>query len=118
MAEIVTLNKFRRIKNSRVVNDPQLSPSAEDRMVLIEETGAVPGQQVELGLEAEPNITWWKALEIYANGGLQIASIATQDNVKGPQCVRLPLVGELAAMEIVDGARVQILDAYRPERFF
>jgi glycine/D-amino acid oxidase-like deaminating enzyme len=29
-----------------------------------------------------------------------------------------PLVGELAAMEIVDGARVQILDAYRPERFW
>jgi glycine/D-amino acid oxidase-like deaminating enzyme len=28
-----------------------------------------------------------------------------------------PLVGELAAMEIVDGARVHILDAYRPERF-
>jgi len=28
-----------------------------------------------------------------------------------------PLVGELAAMEIVDGARVQVLDAYRPERF-
>jgi len=28
-----------------------------------------------------------------------------------------PLVGELAALEIVDGARVQILDAYRPERF-
>jgi glycine/D-amino acid oxidase-like deaminating enzyme len=28
-----------------------------------------------------------------------------------------PLVGELAAMEIVDGARVQSLDAYRPERF-
>jgi len=45
-------------------------------MVLIEETGAVPGQQVELGLEVEPNITWWKALKIYANGGLQIASIA------------------------------------------
>jgi len=29
-----------------------------------------------------------------------------------------PLVGELAAMEIVDGARVQLLDAYRPERFW
>jgi len=29
-----------------------------------------------------------------------------------------PLVGELAAMEIVDGVRVQILDAYRPERFW
>jgi len=28
-----------------------------------------------------------------------------------------PLVGELAAMEIVDGARVQSLEAYRPERF-
>ncbi len=28
-----------------------------------------------------------------------------------------PLVGELAAMEIVDGARVQSLAAYRPERF-
>jgi len=28
-----------------------------------------------------------------------------------------PLVGELAAMEIVDGARVQLLEAYRPERF-
>src|SRR5262249_6001654 len=28
-----------------------------------------------------------------------------------------PLVGELAALEIVDGARVQILNAYRPERF-
>ena len=28
-----------------------------------------------------------------------------------------PLVGELATMEIVDGARVQLLDAYRPERF-
>jgi hypothetical protein len=28
-----------------------------------------------------------------------------------------PLVGELAAMEIVDGARVHILEAYRPERF-
>jgi len=28
-----------------------------------------------------------------------------------------PLVGELAAMEIVDGARVRILEAYRPERF-
>ena len=28
-----------------------------------------------------------------------------------------PLVGELAAMEIVDGTRVQILEAYRPERF-
>jgi len=28
-----------------------------------------------------------------------------------------PLVGEIAAMEIVDGARVQSLDAYRPERF-
>ena len=27
-----------------------------------------------------------------------------------------PLVGELAAMEIVDGARVHILEAYRPER--
>jgi glycine/D-amino acid oxidase-like deaminating enzyme len=29
-----------------------------------------------------------------------------------------PLVGELAAMEIVDRARVQILDAYRPERLW
>jgi len=29
-----------------------------------------------------------------------------------------PLVGELAAMEIVDSARVQLLDAYRPERFW
>jgi glycine/D-amino acid oxidase-like deaminating enzyme len=29
-----------------------------------------------------------------------------------------PLVGELAALEIVDGARVQLLDAYRPERFW
>jgi len=29
-----------------------------------------------------------------------------------------PLVGELAAMEIVDGAWVQLLDAYRPERFW
>jgi glycine/D-amino acid oxidase-like deaminating enzyme len=29
-----------------------------------------------------------------------------------------PLVGELAAVEIVDGARVQVLDAYRPERFW
>lgn len=28
-----------------------------------------------------------------------------------------PLVGELAALEIVDGARVQMLNAYRPERF-
>ena len=28
-----------------------------------------------------------------------------------------PLVGELAAMEILDGARVDILDHYRPERF-
>lgn len=28
-----------------------------------------------------------------------------------------PLVGELAALEIVDGARVQLLEAYRPERF-
>ena len=28
-----------------------------------------------------------------------------------------PLVGELAAMEIVDGTRVQSLEAYRPERF-
>lgn len=28
-----------------------------------------------------------------------------------------PLVGELAALEIVDGARVQILNPYRPERF-
>ena len=28
-----------------------------------------------------------------------------------------PLVGELAAMEIVDGARIDILDHYRPERF-
>jgi glycine/D-amino acid oxidase-like deaminating enzyme len=28
-----------------------------------------------------------------------------------------PLVGELATMEIVDGARVRILEAYRPERF-
>ena len=28
-----------------------------------------------------------------------------------------PLVGELAAMEIVDGARVDILEHYRPERF-
>ncbi len=28
-----------------------------------------------------------------------------------------PLVGELAAMEIMDGARVDILESYRPERF-
>lgn len=28
-----------------------------------------------------------------------------------------PLVGELVAMEIVDGTRVQILETYRPERF-
>ena len=28
-----------------------------------------------------------------------------------------PVIGELAAMEIVDGARVEILDHYRPERF-
>jgi glycine/D-amino acid oxidase-like deaminating enzyme len=28
-----------------------------------------------------------------------------------------PLVGELATMEIVDGARVELLAAYRPERF-
>jgi glycine/D-amino acid oxidase-like deaminating enzyme len=28
-----------------------------------------------------------------------------------------PLVGELATMEIVDGARVEMLTAYRPERF-
>ena len=28
-----------------------------------------------------------------------------------------PLVGELAAMEIMDGARVDILKPYRPERF-
>lgn len=28
-----------------------------------------------------------------------------------------PLVGELASMEIVDGARVQLLEPYRPERF-
>ena len=28
-----------------------------------------------------------------------------------------PLVGELAAMEIMDGARVDIFDPYRPERF-
>jgi glycine/D-amino acid oxidase-like deaminating enzyme len=29
-----------------------------------------------------------------------------------------PLVGELAAMEIIDGARVESLAAYRPERFW
>ena len=28
-----------------------------------------------------------------------------------------PLIGEIAAMEILDGARVDILDHYRPERF-
>ena len=28
-----------------------------------------------------------------------------------------PLVGELATLEIVDGARVEMLDPYRPERF-
>jgi glycine/D-amino acid oxidase-like deaminating enzyme len=28
-----------------------------------------------------------------------------------------PLVGELATMEIADGARVEMLEAYRPERF-
>jgi glycine/D-amino acid oxidase-like deaminating enzyme len=28
-----------------------------------------------------------------------------------------PLVGELASMEIVDGARVEVLQSYRPERF-
>jgi glycine/D-amino acid oxidase-like deaminating enzyme len=28
-----------------------------------------------------------------------------------------PLVGELASMEIVDGARVDVLKPYRPERF-
>ena len=28
-----------------------------------------------------------------------------------------PVIGELAAMEMVDGARIEILDHYRPERF-
>jgi glycine/D-amino acid oxidase-like deaminating enzyme len=28
-----------------------------------------------------------------------------------------PLIGELAAIEIVDGARVEVLKDYRPERF-
>ena len=29
-----------------------------------------------------------------------------------------PLVGELATMEIVDGARVEMLEPYRPDRFY